>query len=289
MLIQKQIEIFSHCLYNERGTKCDRSYKGGGVLRKFSVVSLEKNFDKLRKIREENGVAYEINDFYMPNLLDDENWIDKLITTYNNENIPSESTMHGAFFDIMVFSDDERIREVAKFRVNQSMEIAERLGVSGVVFHVNCNPLLDGEAYNRGVIERTAEVYEELLEKYSETNIFLENMFDGGPFILEKISEKLCRYKNYGVCLDVAHGTVTGTPLEVWFERLSSYIKHIHINDCDGKKDLHLPVGRGKLIWSDVFGLMDRYAKEASVLIEVTDPVGQEQSIEYLKANGFWS
>lgn len=73
----------------------------------------------------------------------------------------------------------------------------------------------------------------------------MENMFDSDPVILQKISEQLCVYSNFGVCLDYAHAHLSDTPIEEWIKALRQYIRHIHINDNDLRRDLHLAVGDG--------------------------------------------
>ena len=116
--------------------------------------------------------------------------------------------MHGAFFDVTVFSNDAKIREISNLRMHQSMEIARKLHVKGVVFHTNWNPMVCGEIYENQIVERTVSYMKALLEQYPEIEIYLENMFDSDPRILTRISKELKEYKNYGVCLDYSHATI---------------------------------------------------------------------------------
>ena len=105
--------------------------------------------------------------------------------------------MHGAFFDVIVFSNDAKIREISKYRMKQSMDLAKKLRVKGVVFHTNSNPQVPGEFYERQVVERTVSYLEELLNQYPDISIYLENMFDRKPDLLVRISEQLKKYENY--------------------------------------------------------------------------------------------
>ena len=193
--------------------------------------------------------------------------------------------MHGAFLDVVVFSKDERICEISKLRMRQSMEIARKLGVKGVVFHTNCNPMLSGESYDYNVITKTAVYVEELLQAYSEIDIYLENMFDASPRMLVCISEQLKKYSNYGVCLDYAHASISNVPMSEWVEELAPYLRHVHINDNDLKRDLHLAVGMGQIDWNQFAKYYHTYFDQCSVLVETTLPGAQVQSLRYLKEN----
>ncbi len=252
---------------------------------RFLVVSKVDKLSEYKAIADQYDVGFEINDFFNPKVLDDEEEQSRLIQQYQDAGIPESSTMHGAFFDVVVFSSDEKIVEISKLRMRQSMGIAKRLGVQGVVFHTNGNPMLSGDVYDENVIERTAEYLEELLQTYPDINIYLENMFDATPKILARISERLCRYANYGVCLDYAHASISDLPMSDWVEALAPYLKHIHINDNDLKKDLHMPVGSGSINWNQFAKYYRTHFDQCSILVETTKPEDQIQSLNYLKEN----
>ena len=108
----------------------------------ISIVSLAKDIQKYRALAEEYHVSFEVNDFYNPDVLEDAEEMNRLITFYQEKGLPENSTMHGAFFDIVVFSYDSRVREISELRMEQSMKVAVRLGVRGVVFHTNYSPML---------------------------------------------------------------------------------------------------------------------------------------------------
>jgi sugar phosphate isomerase/epimerase len=252
---------------------------------RFLVVSKSDALDEYKSISKQYDVGFEINDFYDPDVLDDEVTKSGLIEAYLSEGIPEGSTMHGAFFDVVVFSNDMRIREISIDRMRQSMDIAKKLGVKGVVFHTNYNPGLCSLQYDSNVIDKTVECLEMLLKKYPGIDIYLENMFDAAPDILAEISLRLKKYDNYGVCLDYAHAVISPTPVDIWVDRLAAFVKHIHINDNDKKCDLHLPLGRGSIDWNLFMKHYREYFDDCSVLIETTLPDNQRISLEYLQNN----
>lgn len=254
---------------------------------RFLIVSKVDRLKEYKEISEEYSVAFEINDFFVPAILDDKEKQEEIIQEYFKVGIPKGSTMHGAFFDIAIFSQDKKIREVSELRMLQSMEIARRLGVKGVVFHTNYNPYLPSQVYKDQLIATTSDYLAKLLEQFSDIEIYMENMFDTEPDILEGISKKLEGYKNYGVCLDWAHVNVYAHNKGEWIDSLKTYVKHIHINDNDFNSDLHLPVGDGKINWEQffVYYLNYFYENRSSILIETNEPCGQRKSLEYMKKN----
>lgn len=252
---------------------------------RWMVVSRTDRLTEYMEIAEKYDVGFEINDFYDADILDDKALCKDLVRQYTEAGIPEGSTLHGAFYDIVIFSHDKRIRDISEIRMEQSMEIAQTLGVKGVVFHTNCNPMLSSEQYDNNVVEQTVLYMEKLLNRYPQQCIYLENMFDASPEVLTRISEQLSGYSNYGVCLDYAHASISTVPMMDWADGLAPYIKHVHINDNDLKRDLHWAVGTGYIDWNQFAKYYRTYFDQCSVLIETTMPEAQIQSLNYLKEN----
>lgn len=249
------------------------------------IVARAQDIEEYKAIAREYDVGFEVNDFYIPDVLENTDEMNRLIEFYQEQGLPEGSTMHGAFFDIVVFSQDPRIREISELRMEQSMKIAVRLGVKGVVFHTNTVPILSGVEYDLRAIEMTVDYMECLLKRYPDTEIYLENMFDTDPEILVAMSERLSVYDNYGVCFDYAHASISSTPMEEWIAALSPYIKHIHINDNNLKRDQHLAIGDGQIDWQRFMEYKRVYFDSCSVLIETTLPENQRRSLKYLEHN----
>ena len=248
----------------------------------YSIVSRADRLDEYLEIAKEYNVAFEINDFFEPEILDDETKQKELIELYQKKGIPAHSTMHGAFYDVVLFSMDKKIREISMQRMRQSMEIAKKLGVKGVVFHVNHNPCIISDEYTQNVITEVTDYVRTLLMQYPEIDIYMENMFDRTPDVLVAISHNLREYKNYGVCLDWAHASVFGDSLAEWVLKTSKYVKHMHVNDNDLIGDLHLPCGSGKIDWEYFAKCYRKYFTKSRNLIENTEPKGQKESLCYL-------
>ena len=252
----------------------------------FLIVSKADRLADYCQIAQSYQVGFEYNDFYDPVVLSDEERLDGIWQQYDACRKPSICTMHGAFLDVTVFSADPKIREVSELRMLQSIQQAERGKVSGVVFHTNINPFLNDSSYIQNAVSMTGDFVEKLLLQFPDLSIYMENMFDDDPDMLRMLSERLIKYPNYGVCLDYAHASLSRTKIDIWVEALAPYVRHVHINDHDGKHDLHLAVGSGVTDWKKFAVFYEKYFSSLTVLVEKTRPDWQKQSLDYLMRLG---
>lgn len=256
-------------------------------MKQILIIPDIENLQKSLNLAEKYSLGFEYNDFFNPSVLDDEQKLQQLHNIYGNSTLPQYCTLHGAFLDVIPFSPDDRIRKVSQYRIEQSIENAEKIGASAVVFHTNYNPFLNTPAYIKNWLEQNVVFWSSVLEKHSQIGIYLENMFDTSPDIMKELSEQLCQYQNYGVCLDYAHASLSNTPPEVWAETLGRYVKHIHINDNDLVSDLHLAWGSGKIDRAAFYRSYDKHMKDASLLIETTSAQNIVRSLKVLAEEGF--
>lgn len=249
----------------------------------FLIVSRVERIQEYKQIADEYHLGFELNDFYVPSVLDDPSRQQELLEQYHRVGLPPGSTMHGAFLDVVLFSEDSQIRRISELRMTQSMDIAQRVGVKGVVFHTNSNPVLSGDYYDSRVVGMVSEYIAKLLETYTGIEIYLENMFDASPDLLVGIARNLESYPRFGICLDYAHAVISGTEVGVWVDSLAQFVRHLHINDNDLRRDLHLAVGDGNIDWKQFASYYRQYFSSCSTLIETERPEQQIRSLQYLK------
>lgn len=226
---------------------------------------------------------FEYNDFYSPALMDDPEACRGRMRLYQAADRDlSRDTMHGAFFDVTIHSDDPLIRQVSEKRVRQSMAIAKEMGLRGVVFHTGTIPNFHTSFYEDTWLRRNRDFWRKVAEEYPDTQIFMENMFDMEPRLLMALAEEMKDCPTFGVCLDYAHARVFGGDPASWVEALAPYVRHMHVNDNDGVRDLHAAVGEGTTDWM----LYNRHLREnrihASVLLETADLDRQRRSLAYM-------
>ena len=255
-------------------------------MRKFLIIPNVQNLEQCNFLAEKYNLGFEYNDFAQPDLLDNDEEKELLIQKYIQNSSVKFSTLHGAFFDVIPFSPDKKIREISKMRIEQSISAAKNLNAEAVIFHTNYNPFLNREEYVENWIKNNTEFWSEILLKNPKISIYLENMFEINPNILIKLSENLSKFKNFGICLDWAHASLSQVSPEIWAEKLSPFIKHIHINDTDFSADLHLAWGEGKINRNIFYNSCEKFFKNATILIET--PFSKiSPSLETLKNDGF--
>jgi len=244
-----------------------------------------KNPEGSAAFSKEQDVLFEYNDFIFPDMLDDTRGVEERIALYKSlGRDTSRDTMHGAFFDVTVFSFDAKIRETSRLRLHQSMEIAKALGLRGVVFHGNYLPFLKGERYDANWLSYTEEAFRELACAYPGTEILMENMFEETPELLGKLADRMQDVNNFGICLDYAHALLGSREGGTWFSALSRHIRHIHVNDHCFAGDAHMVPGEGLTDWEEFFWLKKNYAPDASVHCEVAGLEAARKGIAFLKA-----
>jgi len=253
---------------------------------RFLIIPILSEIEKSLALAEKYNLGFEFNDFFHPAVLSDEKRCSKIINEYKSLSLPDCLTSHGDFFDVTVFSEDHEIRRISDLRIRQSIDVARRLGARGVVFHGNHNPFLKNREYLDRWLELNEKYWSGVISENTDIEFYMENMFDETPDLLAELSERLCRFSNYGICYDYAHASISGTPIEVWTERLSPYVKHIHINDNNLAEDSHWAVGDGKIDWNVFNEALKEKFPDATVLIETSTIERQEKSLEFLLKSG---
>ena len=255
-------------------------------IEKLVIIPDADNIEKSFELASAYGTGFEYNDFFIPSLMEDEKAFGERTQFYKGriKDLPY-STLHGAFLDITIFSDDPKIKAVSDLRVRQSMEAAKALDAKGVVFHTNYMASFLSERYRDNWVNRNFEYFTKILEEYPGINVFMENMFDEDPELLKRLAEKFEVGGRFGVCFDYAHAHVfgKGAPIEKWCEDLAPFVQHIHINDNDLKEDQHLALGKGSIDWKAFKENYNKYFKDASVLLEVRGYDNIKCSLDYVR------
>lgn len=257
------------------------------------MIEIIPEIDKIEEyeeLAEKYSLGFEYNDFFNPDLLDEEAVIKERIRQYRQLGRPEKAdTMHGAFFDIVPFSWDRGISRHSLYRMEQSAEIAAELGCRAVIFHAGLRPeFAGGERYYRNWLETMTEAARKLAAQ-SGVEIYYENVQETSPAELAELADCLREEKRFGICLDVAHLMLTkGAPPEEWIQRLAPYVRHFHLNDNHLKTDDHLALGSGDIDWKEIFGSIRRHGlQDRSILLEVNGLEKTKSSLEYLEKAGF--
>ena len=254
----------------------------------YCIPSL-KELHKYEQFAKEYHAAFEYNDFFVPEVLDDEEKVKDIVAQYMRlDRDRSEDTLHGAFLDICVNSNDKKIFEVSDLRIRQCMEIAAKMGLKAVIFHTNFIVNFKLKFYLDDWVDRNELYWRRLLQEYPNQSIYLENMFDDTPQLLTALAERMLDEPRFAVCLDTAHAFISGSSLESWFTSMAPYVAHMHLNDNNKHEDLHHPIGMGAFPWDVFQRWVSGLERKPSVLIEVRSFEDLQKSIEYMKEHGIY-
>lgn len=256
-------------------------------MRRLYVIPDRQHIEQSLQLVRAFQVCFEYNDFFSPRVLDDKKKQMEIIDSYAAVRGDfSQDTVHGAFLDVTLHSSDPLIRQIGEKRIRQSMDIAKEMGVRAVIFHTNRIQGFRESNYLQNWYKANEKFFRNILEEYSNQEIYIENMFDEAPDILAELARRMSDQKRFGVCLDYAHAMVFGKDAPDWVETLAPYIRHIHLNDNDLQADRHWTIGQGKIDWSAFGGQIMEKCVDVSWLIEISGVKEQEQSIRFLKDKG---
>jgi len=251
--------------------------------REWMIIPDLNNIGQSLALAEEYNAAFEYNDFFEPSVYADGEEVKKRISLYKGcSRNPSRDTLHGVFLDMALASKDPVICDYSQKRMEQSMAIAQELGVKGVVFHSGLIGGLKQEAY----LEHWYKVQEEwiryLLDKYPNLIVFMENTFEKEPQPLLELKKRLEDAERFRLCLDYAHAVLSPETPGKWVEAMAKDIGHIHLNDNDLQADLHMVPGEGAIDFVEFKGLLDEYTVDCPVLLEIVGVDKQKRALQYM-------
>lgn len=252
--------------------------------RKFLIIPEFEQIQQTMELARQYDLGFEYNDFCYPKVYGDETEVQRRCEVYRQlDRDRSGDTLHGVFLDMAVTSQDPVIRQYSRQRVEQSMEIADRLGVRGVVFHTGLIGELQTDSYLKPWLEESEKFWHIMALRYPGIDIYMENTFEKSPDILLKLCERMSDVKNFKLCFDYGHACLTPLPVDSWAGKMGTHAGHIHLNDNDNKADLHQVPGEGKLDFGKCKRLLETYFPGLPVLLELTGIEAQKRALEYMR------
>jgi len=231
------------------------------------------NFKYVGSIARKNNVGIEFQSFCEPEIL--ENPKQAILEHYAYKDVVYK-TMHGAFYGLRPGSLDPLVREVARKRVLQSLEVARELNIFDVVFHHG------GREYTQQSVEFWKSILEQTPERIS---LHLENTFEDTPEVIKRLVDRI-KSPRLGICLDIGHAyAFSETSVSEWVVTLGSRISYVHIHDNNGKKDEHLAIGDGCIPIKRVLDALETHSKEALWALEQALEDDLIRSFEWIRKN----
>ncbi|MBN1213071.1 MAG: sugar phosphate isomerase/epimerase [candidate division Zixibacteria bacterium] len=192
--------------------------------------------------------------------------------------------MHGPFADLYPGGMDPLVREVARKRFEQAVEIAGKLNVSHVILHHGYIP---GTSLPQKWIELNRDFWCEFLDNKPEgLRIHLENLFETDPQFMAEVLAAIDDPR-VDICLDLGHINchAGGRALE-WLRVLGDKIGWVHLHNNDGISDQHAGLEEGTLPMHEVCAALNEHAPDAVWALECRLE-RMPRAIEWLREYGF--
>jgi sugar phosphate isomerase/epimerase len=197
-------------------------------------------------------------------------------------------TIHGPFYDLSPGAIDPAFRALTVERLSTALTRATPFLPDSIVFHPGYDPLRFAE--HRDVwLRNSLRTWKELLPlagRIPSTWILIENIFERDPHTLAMLLEKLPS-PPFGFCFDTGHFLVfSEVPLDEWLEVLEPHLREVHLHDNDGRRDQHLPPGRGRFDFGALFRRIASLPHPVIGTIEAHSEADLLEGLAFLKDHG---
>lgn len=195
----------------------------------------------------------------------------------------SRSILHAPSNELFPCAIDEKARELAAYRYRQAIDLAKRYGSKKVVIHGGYHPWM---YYPVWYVGQSVSFWKDFLKEDPGVEIVLENVLETQPDlildILEGVDDPRLR-----MCFDVGHiNAYSYIPIMDWLETCAPWIGHIHVNNNDGREDLHQGLQDGIIPMKELLQRIESLCPEATITLEMTQT---KSSLEWLREKRVWN
>jgi sugar phosphate isomerase/epimerase len=199
----------------------------------------------------------------------------------------SVATGHGPYLHVDCGIADSQQRRHSVAHIASFIAPLSALGAACVVVHPNRHTNREDPRLSR---ERTRESLKELADHAAEhrIRIALENVpFYGRRRVGDSVGELLEIIGDLpahvvGICLDTGHAVLAGRDPVEELKTGGQRIFHLHLQDNDGRQDLHRVPGDGVIEWDDFVETMARIKFSGSATIEVVSAPAADGAADLL-------
>ncbi len=246
------------------------------------------NFRACVNLAGERNLGIEVMAFAFPSVLDGD-W-HETVKLYQQmlTRVPGPVTLHGPFMDMAPGSPDPLINEICRSRYQHAIQIAAQLEAKLIVFHANFIASIHTQSYRQGWHRRNVDFWGDLAEFAQKEGVYLamENMFEFDPAILGDVLADV-NHPYLRACFDVGHAVIFGDTdqysLEDWFKVFEPYVIHMHLNNTDGKLDVHDPLGEGVIDYTKVLQRIRQLEVQPTIVLEMHEVEHMEMSLPFFE------
>lgn len=163
---------------------------------------------------------------------------------------------HTAWY-LPIGSPVKSFREIAILEAKRYFEVFSKLNVKYVTIHANWPP---GMFSTKEGIKFQIETLKKLVEEAKKYNInLIYEPIDTWQDDIKSVSEILKKVPNLYLHIDIGHVNLFGRKPEQFIKKFHNKLKHIHLHDNNGEKDLHIPMGTGNINWENLIKILKKY------------------------------
>lgn len=193
--------------------------------------------------------------------------------------------VHGAFYDLTSASLDPAILDITRMRYRQNLRIASELDARYVLFHLNYLGMCKIPNYRPGWHERQVAFWSSFAAEAEKAGVpvLIENSWEDEPSLIVDILSEV-NSPNLMACLDIAHATLySSVPIKDWVDAFEPYLFCSHLNNHNGQYDMHWPLTRGVVDYSNVITSLRNTAKPPYLCLEMSRWSFMKPSLSYLE------
>lgn len=172
----------------------------------------------------------------------------------------------------------------------RKIDVAKKLGINQITFHTHSRAMTHFyRRYTQEVMKNFISSMKELVRYANRKNVQIqvENAGEIGEIVdfklIKYIADNLPEIK---IHLDVGHAFLFGgmKNIKKFILTFKDRIVHLHFHDNHGKKDEHLPIGKGKINYKTIVRLLKKIDYDKTITFEVfTSRKDAKKSMEKIK------
>ena len=185
--------------------------------------------------------------------------------------LPGRLAIHGPFAGIEYGYKDHLLREAVQKRMDMTGGMVRELRPDTLILHTGCPELMIKFNLTDAWLEQAAEFWKQEIKGYAEAGVrvVLENVVEQSPEAMIELVDRV-RSDYLGLCFDIGHANLCSQLKPArWVELMGRRLKHVHLHDNSGRKDEHLPAGKGNIDFDSFFEALYAFVPEVTVSLEV--------------------
>ncbi len=239
-------------------------------MKKLLSSSIDSDLGNVVKIANELNLGIEISRLPKHLNVDDEFEEMKDYLCKNLEGFKNEITMHGQFSDLNIASIDKEIKKISEKRYYQSLELAQCIKASTLLFHTNKKSTKHIGAQKK-FDKNFLNFWQDFIKDIEKTKLVavLENVHEKTPNFIKNVIQEINSPK-LKASLDVGHVNVySDIEVEIWLNEYKDILHHMHIHNNFGDDDSHFSITKGSLDCQKIVNTLKHNNLEPIIVFEV--------------------